>query len=575
MVMTKESGIIELEVLTPLFIKGKDPDYGEGIYTIGEKAYLLDNDKICKFIYDKTYDENGGYLDSAKDYVAWFLEFMKPDKSNKAIIDLYNIFTRLAEPAKGLVGGLDEIPKVEKEGIKNKSLQYFFDKLRLLGRDKKAAIKDLSKGVTTLRSSGRKKRFIQNGRGEHFLPASSIKGAMRNALLWKMLGTNQSIYETFKDYVTINLSLSEQLDDRGKKEFAAKFSKHENHSGKSLDVITFSSYFPKFAGSPTSCAPEFIDDYNEQWENASDIHRDFFRFVKITDASFIEKPVCQYVNIETYNLNEQEFKKRDNTESEIEAATQGTKAWFRIAIDKELAKEFFRGDIPPYLQSIEAILQTVNEFFLAVAAEDLAFYEKATHPGPVHDVKKCYKALLEPVDAEQPETISLFRLGWGGGMMSKTQFLHLDEKDRKRSRNLMNDRGEKVAPQSRCLQVVGINAVRPLGWCKLRYLGSGMDEAEHVKAKADTEAEAVRQASAPAPPGCVRATIVDDQSQPVQVRIDEGDYQNSIINMTGMKLQQLQNLKLKKDSVVFVKPVVLRGGKGKSQLINVTYNRKP
>lgn len=571
-IIEKEVGIIELEVLTPLFIKGKEPDYGEGIYTIKEKAYLLNNDKICKFIYDKTYDENGEYLVDGKDYVALYYEFMRLKSSDNEIIDLYNSFTRLTGLTTGLAGALDDIPKEDKEGIKNKSLQYFFDKLKLLDRDKKDAIEKLSKGVTTLLSSGRKKWLIQNGRGEHFLPGSSIKGAVRNALLWKMLGMNQPIYETFKGYVKINLSHAEQLDNRGKKKFAEKFSKRENSSGKSLDSITFSNLFPKFAGNSEQ---KYIENYNQHWERADDIHRDLSRIVKITDANFIKKPVFQYVNIETYNLNEQEFRKRDNPPSELEAIDNGTKAWFRIAIDIELAKEFFWGDIPPYLQSIDALLQTVNEFFQAVAAEELAFYKKATHSGPVHDVMQWYKALLEPAEAEQPEKSSLFRLGWGGGMMSKTQFLHLDEKDRKRSRNLMNDRGEKVAPQSRCLQVSGEKAIQPLGWCRLRYLGSGMDEAVKVRAKADAEAEAERQASAQAPAGCVRATIYDEQSQPVQVRIDEGDYKNSIIKMTGMKLQQLQNLQLRQGSVVFVKPVEQRGGKDKRQLMNVTYIGKP
>jgi CRISPR type III-A-associated RAMP protein Csm5 len=606
-IIEKEAGIIELEVLTPLFIKGKDPDYGEGIYIFKseETAYLLDNDQLCKFIYNKTYDGDGNYLNEGQDYVAWYLEFMKLDTSDTKIVESYNSFIKLAELNVSPISDKSDIP--DRDKFKGKSVQYFLDKLGLLGKNKKDEIRNLSMGITTLMPSGYQKRFIQNGRGEYFLPGSSIKGAVRNALLWKMLSADPELKFKITDFINDKfewcatwveakkskyakelqgLSSKQrekklEIYEKGKrKDFASRFSRKDDNADSSLaqnslDSITFSNFFPKLAGDQNLYSQKYIDNYNKHWEKASEIHRDLFRIVRITDAKFIKRPVCQYVNVETYNLKGTEFEKRDKTGSELETVAKNTKAWFRISIDKELAKEFFGEDVPPYLQSIDALLQTVKEFFLTVAAEELAFYKKATHPGPAHDVMQWYKDLLEPAEAVQPEESSLFRLGWGGGMMSKTQFLHLKTEDRKRARDLMNYRDEPVAPQSRYLQVSGEKAIRPLGWCRLRYLGRGMDEAVKVMAKAESEAEAERQASAHAPAGCVRATIVYDQSQPVQVRIDEGDYKNTKIKMTGMKLQQLQNLQLKQDSVVFVKPVEQRGGNGKRQLMNVTYIGKP
>jgi len=47
-----ESKIIELETLTTLFIKGKEDKYGEGFIRIGKNVFLIDNDKLCKYIYD-------------------------------------------------------------------------------------------------------------------------------------------------------------------------------------------------------------------------------------------------------------------------------------------------------------------------------------------------------------------------------------------------------------------------------------------------------------------------------------------------------------------------------------------
>lgn len=245
---------------------------------------------------------------------------------------------------------------------------------------------------------------------------------------------------------------------------------------------------------------------------------------------------------------------------------KGTKARFRITINKALATEFFSGNVPPYLQSIDALLQIVNEFFIAVATGELDFYYRANKPDCIGDVRQWYEELLNLSGDEERKNSSLFRLGWGGGMMSKTQFLHLKEGDRKRVRNLTNDRGEVVAPQSRCLLTDGDSASLPLGWCLLRYLGKNEDEAE-----AATNAAVAREVIT-TPRGSVRATIIDDQCKPVQVRIEEGEYQNTEISMPGVTLDSLG---LKRGSFVFVELVTQREKKGKRQLIKATYKGKP
>ena len=50
MTETMESKIIELETLTPLFIKGKEEVYGEGFLRIGNTLFLIDNDNLCKYV---------------------------------------------------------------------------------------------------------------------------------------------------------------------------------------------------------------------------------------------------------------------------------------------------------------------------------------------------------------------------------------------------------------------------------------------------------------------------------------------------------------------------------------------
>ncbi|NTW63097.1 MAG: type III-A CRISPR-associated RAMP protein Csm5 [Chlorobiaceae bacterium] len=579
---SKETAIIELETLTPLFIKGKDPDYGEGTYLIGNKVYILDNDKLCKFIYDQTYDEDRKIKNQNNDYVKEYSDYLSKsyhsDRTNKLSIKSFLV-------EKGLISNN---PKKAEE-----------------------VIRDMAKGITYV--SEAKRSFIIDGLAKPYIPGSSIKGAIRNAILWKMLNTVEDQKSKFQNFVDEKFkcceewthtevseyikSLSElspqnqkeeeeKYKKKKRREFASRFSRKDDKASSplakaSLDSITLAAFSPEFAGNKALVTPKYIKDYNEQWEKASDIHRDLSRIIRITDANFIERAKWKKIDIATYNLRGERFQKRDNTFAKLEATDKTTKAWLRITLDLDLAREFFGNSIPTYLQSIENILKTVSEFFYAVAREELDFYGKATHVGSVHAVKKWYEELLRSAELEGQEGAQLFRLGWGGGMMTKTQFLHLDEKDRKRSRDLMNPRDETVAPQSRCLQTEKVNgnnnrnqedkALHPLGWCTLRYLGSNIAKAKDASANA----EAKRQATEPAPPGCVRATIMDDESFPIKIKIEEGEYQNSNTNLKIMELQDLQNTQFKKGVVVFVQLNEQQGKKGKKSLRNATYRGKP
>ena len=72
-------------------------------------------------------------------------------------------------------------------------------------------------------------------------------------------------------------------------------------------------------------------------------------------------------------------------------------------------------------------------------------------------LKKWYEASLSK---------EIFRLGWGGGLLSKSIFLLLPEDLRKLIRNnLRHDRGEALAPKSRRMVKLP-QKLLPLGWAK-------------------------------------------------------------------------------------------------------------
>ena len=204
------SSIVELEVLSPLFIKGKDLEYGEGFISVNNKVYLINNDNLCKFIGEKTYDTNGIRRDSTPDYIQLYDYFItRPENLNEN--DML-VHYRAFEASIGRTGA-NLFQKVPYE-YKKKSIAFFLSETNLISgneKDRERIIlkEKLAKGVTSLPQSDNKK-FVQNGRDVCFIPGSTIKGAIRNALLWQIM--NDVSHKTrFTAYVRNNLAGTDKI----------------------------------------------------------------------------------------------------------------------------------------------------------------------------------------------------------------------------------------------------------------------------------------------------------------------------------------------------------------------------
>lgn len=542
--MTKETGIIEMETLVPLFIKDKDPEFGEGTYPIGDKIYLLDNDKLCKFLYDKAYDAEGNLREPGKDYVEFYSNFLTRDEHHDELTR-YNTFAALF----GLEKINDErrVPK----HFQNRSIKYFLETTGLVSTSPRIAeqvVRAMAKGVTSMAADGGGKKFIVNGLGTPYIPGSSIRGAVRNALFWTMLQEDLALKMTFDTFVQSRLSSTTALTQTEKRKFAEKFCTPPREVVTGLNALTFSSLNPTFQG-VAGYGDDYVHSYNTRWENASIIHRDLFRIIKISDAAFIGAVRTEAIPVETYKLEPGNggnvFQIKPNTHIRLNGVKAAVKARFRITIDKALAAEIFSGTIPQYLNSVPELLNAVNSFFRAVAIEEHSFFSLAPNSHNVRAVRQWYQEYRTVSDDDTAELPLLFRVGWGGGMMSKTQFLHLSDPDRKTVRNLTNNKGSAVAPKSRCLHVQEHNAVTPLGWCTLRYIGAVAEDFFDRKART-----AVKETQpTPPPAGCVKATIVDAGSKPAKIRVEEGAHKDSI---TIMPEVTLQNLGLMNSSGVWV-----------------------
>ncbi len=480
-----ESAVIELETITPLFVKGKEIKYGEGMLKGKDgRIYLIDNDKLCDYIYHKTYDESGNRIQEGEEF------------------DYVQIYS-------------DEFSK-----SKSPSLKKFFDEHPKIKPSDKY-LRGMAKGITRIPEESKKEKFfVRNAMEKVFIPGSSIKGAIRNAVLWKIMsdsGKKQWLNELVRKYKTTFeaiIEIKKAMKLAGKKRwkdanniiesvFQTEFEMKEllsrakdkevqdkiNYYGKNSIKDALKSlenrFIIRFSENAKHTDPEnqnsestlgqksfvlpkncFGEKYSPRWEATNEVLRDFFRIAKISDANFVDETVpLKEIKIDTICANPNNvYQKRYGTK--LECVPAGIKAKFKITVDLETAEKFFGNEIPCHLKSVEGLLKTVNEFFQSVWSVEKDFFEKNKKKHLVSEVYDFYSK------HQKQEDQYLFRTGWGGGMVGKTQFINIEEELRRlvRDADARQKNSSPVVPKSRCLVIDKNRAKSPLGWCILKVL---------------------------------------------------------------------------------------------------------
>jgi CRISPR type III-A-associated RAMP protein Csm5 len=515
------SKIIELETLTPLFIKGKEEKYGEGFIRFGDIVYLIDNDKLCKYIDESNkITEYTQYFSHRESDVESFLEYNGIQLSRDMVLEYEGNEKKFKKFLNNRNQSLQRFE--DYQAYKDLSISYFLNKEGIFPTELKVE-KDIAIGVTKLQSEN---RFIQNGNGGYYIPGSSLKGAFRNALLWKILKAKSTLLQSFLMYhlpladvfvqieeknfqmakyiikqnvvfQSLNLIRNGQININKINEITKKYTEHFSEIpdviSNTLESISFTEKTPNISilDSFQIDYKEYLQSYNERWESANNTLRDLFRLVKISDGNFVqdfklEKKTAKAVCKDTSGIPQKNQTYKKKFDIKLECTPKAVKSHFKITIDTGLAKAFFPDGVPDYFQSVEELLKVVNEFFRAVAYfEDKEYYKGArsipedVNPNDKREAK--FKVNTTPTWNLYKSTFGLapndilFRTGWGGGFISKTQFLHFDIADRVRIRNMIRYNGSDLAPKSRCLIVDGQDSTEPLGWCKLSVLGDAKD----------------------------------------------------------------------------------------------------
>lgn len=521
-----ETRKIKIEILSPIFIKGKSVNYGEGfLLDSQDNAYLINNDALCEYISDNNkIDEYIGYYNRVKSSdlpVFEFVDFLGISR-NKIILDNFspNPNIKKYQKADGSVEGKpinlnrfkdflkenynesfeltfrNEINGDDFECFNNKSLIFFLDYYEIYPSDTEI-INKLAIGTTHIDIETRKEKcFIQNGMGEYFIPGATIKGAIRNALLWKVMSTQKHwLNSLVRDNIT-NVARNNKN--------SPSFSNIEDTNQKTIDLKS------KFE---TPCS-DMIGCYLERWrktKNGETIELanaqllDIFKVVKISDATFDSQPTTKDEELCTLCVDTSKNSYRKTHRIILHTIPQRTTATFRITIDKTFLQYFPDSTIKQYITSIKKLIDVLDEYSQALWQHEQSFFSGTTPKGVdgigLNDVYRFYST--QPVDTK------LLRIGWGGGMMTKTQFLHLDELSdtnnpssgtvRKSVRDKLKGMRSEDAPKSRLLIADNTNAYMPLGWCKLSIVLTEEDKrrAEQETKKIAEEKRLAEEAAKP------------------------------------------------------------------------------
>lgn len=371
---------IALQIDTPLHISNRNFFVGPFEYLrVENHVYFLSENKFSKFLANKNL---------VNEFVSWALQEEKPN---------------IVEFLKKYIKNIDE----------NLVSNISYSKIEL----------------KTDRSFKQFKSQIRDAFGIPFIPASSIKGVFRTALLYRILKHIKcKDSEVFENKLLNKIYQVLRQNQISKREPFKK-------------IINF--WLQNFR-------------LNEQ---TNDPHTDYLRILKIRDVKSLFHRTTGLFEVQIFSWHRGKFFPKEGPLF-VEALPRGYLCELELLLDRTLLSHFQKNVSPQipfdiYPKTIEEFLITLQEFF-----RDFWNYErKVFSNGPTNYYAKPYPG-------------KMFRLGWGGGLLSTTIFMLLPEELRQKIRNsLRHDRGKIIAPKSRRLVKIQQNKFWPLGWVKWFEIG--------------------------------------------------------------------------------------------------------
>jgi CRISPR-associated protein Csm5 len=276
-----------------------------------------------------------------------------------------------------------------------------------------------------------------------FIPGTSLKGAIRTAVLYKSLKdlTPDLRKEFLHDRVTDHLDEYDRdpRGQRGDRRFQNNF---KQRFSQKLDM----NFFQRFTLRETG-------EY--------DPHTDVFRCLRVTDSAPLPCDAAQVEEVKIYSARSSESPK--DWSFYIECLPAGSAVELELSVDEMTLAEFrkrnqktwFETDFSALEKMLHNPLQVWAEMGQELWQEETQFFAKEFGFSDVM-----------PESKGQP----MIRLGWGGGLLGTSVDMLLPGPLRQRLRDtLFDDRKNTPAPKSRRL-IENSNERIPLGWATIEQV---------------------------------------------------------------------------------------------------------
>lgn len=293
------------------------------------------------------------------------------------------------------------------------------------------------------------KPFVRNGYARPYIPGTSLKGALRTAIMWKILKELKENNEPrFKEKIV--QFIEEKLNFYEKKPYKEKRRQQDwvkktffSRGWPGLLELIFQGFRLPGAGF------------------RYDAHTDILRVLKVSDTNSLDKDSLTLKKVEVLSKVGERYKL--NKPTYLETIPQGKELNFSLKIDEELLENFRkenqnRKDTLLPFESIKAIignpLQAAREF-----TENLREEKKEAYFSQLG-----LSSFIPDLNIKEAN----LRLGWGSGLLGTTLVTLLDEPLRQRLRNLLfTNRGQEIAPKTRRVIVENYQPTSSLGWVRL------------------------------------------------------------------------------------------------------------
>ena len=302
---------------------------------------------------------------------------------------------------------------------------FSIENYKELAKKNKEYVIDISNSAEKNIKGKNVKEFIKSG-GRVYVPGSSIKGAIRTAVMWYVLKNNAELYGKMEEYIDEIVS--------------GKIKKNKKE----------------------------VDDEIEKNVFGEDPKYDLFKAIQISDGNIlpVDKLRVDEVKILSTNFSGYTWK---NFFTFIEAMKIGTKFGIDIKIDEfftkeDISRELGFDDKIGYLKKIEEICRDYSKELIDY---ELNFFKKYNVRGELNEIIKFYEELKKKDGV-------LLRLSWGAGWHSMTAGRVLQEEMLEELRKIY-EMGKRrnppwyvnPFPKTRRIIFEDDKPKYPLGWIKL------------------------------------------------------------------------------------------------------------